>query len=410
MILFIAINYSNEAIEFYGIINTTTFFILFFVTAVITLLPRCFDENYVTGPHSAWYQTLELFEEVAQVSLLALASMYLGWLLAKGALPAAKQKARVFNMRANEIFFWLSISIGFIVGIFFLPTSNMFYETRTEILAKYADSGLRSGNAIVLFSTTMAYFAYLKKPSNLKKYVFFVLFLYGFVFCGFLTGSRVEQVGALVSLIMAYQWDRKKQLSKKTIYFFGVIIFLVLSLIGFIRTGNQGLTSAGALEYFESFQFAYTQKDIMTTAIVVLGLEKDGVLNIDYGKTFLDILRSTFPKKFDEDRPDQFDSKISQMTEWPGGSFIINEPYISGGYLGVALSFVFVGWAFRKLEVIKYGKYGSVVYLGVMTSVPRFVYYGWFPAYRFLTIAFLFCLVYWLINSFLPSKENVGEK
>jgi hypothetical protein len=387
----------SKSVRVYGLINPLNFFIVLFMTAVITLTPKCFDQNYVTGVHSIGYQTMELFQKVAQVSLLALLSMYWGWTLVPGSKATVKNEGMKIKMSNLDMFFWISLLMGFLFAFISLPSSTLFSATYGEIV-RSDNSGLRAANALSLFGTTMAFYAYLMNPGRIKKYALYALFPLSFIYCGFLTGGRVEQFGCLVALIAIYQWKTGKRFSRKALFIVGGSLFLLLSVIGFVRSGNLG--PSNIFEYFTSGRFLYTQKDIMTTALVVSGLEQDGIIQVDYGKTIFDVLVSVLPRNIDPSRPEQFDTKISEITQWPGGTFVINEPYIAGHVVGVFFLFLFLGMAFKKAEKLKFRFGESIIYLGVLCGMPRFVYYGWMPAYRFLTIAVLFAGIYWLLGYF----------
>lgn len=407
LIIFIGIKLLKSIVKLFGYLNVTLFFLVFFLSAAIVLLPKVIDENYVTGGLSIWYQTNGLFSEVSQIALMALVCMYLGWDL------KIHNRRTKFNLFKNsplkiEALFWTSVILGFAFAYISLPKITLLTATYREILVTKASQDIKATNALALFSLNIAYFAYLLKPTRIKQLAAFGLFLISFIYCGLLAGGRVEQLGSMMGLVITYQWHKRMQIPKRVLIYTGALLFILFSVVGLLRSEN-GLSGARPIyEYYSSLSFLNTQKDVMTTSIVVVGLEKDGFIEMDYGKTLLNVFASTLPRNFDSERPEQFDTKISEIAQWPGGSFVINEPYISGGIIGIAVSFFLIGALFKKIENYKSGMYQRVIYLGFVCGLPRFVYYGWLPAYRYITIAVAFCIIVWCLGLIFDERSNKG--
>lgn len=410
IILFLEISMTVRVVRSFGLVNITNFFNILFFTAVMTLVPKCFDEMYVTGVHSVWYQSLEMFQKVAHVLLLTLSSFYLGWLFASKRNRVPTESRKESNKIISGSLFYIALLIGCVFSIIFKPQLTLTTATYGEILSNSKNSLVMASNGIALFSTVVAFYALLMNPDVLKKTLFIILFGLSFIYCGFLAGARVEQLGCLVGLFVSYQFVKKKEISRKAIYVGGLMVFLILGFIGFVRNGNKSFGANDLESYLANGNIFYTQKDAMTTSLTVLGLERDGFLKIDYGKTFFDVIISIFPRALDPNRPEQFDTKISEMTQWPGGSFIINEPYISGGALVVFVTFLLLGWSFRVMETKGNSFNWNLIYLSLVCGMPRFVYYGWLPAYRFITIAVFYIFLHLILRKFDRRPEYSGYK
>jgi hypothetical protein len=136
-----------------------------------------------------------------------------------------------------------------------------------------------------------------------------------------------------------------------------------------------------------------TNGDAAVTLCATIGVVLDGRLDFDYGMRYFRYFQMTLPRFLNRDRPMEMASELQQYSETGGGYYIINEPYLSGGALGVLLLMGAIGSACGALErrchTGQLGRWTELAYGVAMAGSVRCVLYGTFTLYKEALVAVL---------------------
>jgi hypothetical protein len=165
-----------------------------------------------------------------------------------------------------------------------------------------------------------------------------------------------------------------------------------------------------------------TNGDIAATVCVVLGLVDTGVLEIDHGETFTKYLSMTLPRFLNPQRPIELQVLLQQLGMTGGGLFVLAEPYLAGGAVGVFIVMGLVGFVIGTLEVRfvrrALAPTGFFLYLLLLSCAPRWFLYSFLTMYKHvLTGIVILAVVAFLTHHFVgesairvrtPDEDGVG--
>ncbi|NRS82860.1 hypothetical protein BD780_000085 [Clostridium tetanomorphum] len=277
-------------------------------------------------------------------------------------------------------------SIYAIIGIIFayiaFPQMPFTFNSNTRF------SALLPGNGWNHFSIVALLFA---MPGLRKNRI--VQFSYLFVCSWFLMHyERVDILGLIIAILLIYVVKTSKNIKLSTVLKVGIIvtlIFIILSYVGERRTGN---VSFGISDVLAKLVSQNTASDIGYVYNSSCDFVKND--NLLYGKTYLTYIEGLIPLV---DTPYRAGLIIKNLYNTPGGEFILTEPLINFGMLGVIIIpniylFIFK-IILKKRTVLRYN-----LYIFLIVTAFRYLWYGfsyietaviWFIPLLYLLYKFL---------------------
>lgn len=267
-----------------------------------------------------------------------------------------EKDVKIDNISANICAF-LAVVMAYIS----FPSFNFTFDNNNRFNA------LLPGHFWNHFSVILLIFS----VGNLKKSRL-VRICYCVVIMWFLLHSeRVDILGLILFLLIRYCSKKKYQFSLKTMSIVSCVciaIFLLFIYIGNIRAGEQFVVSTSG--FMQSF---FTQSTASDLGHVFNGtleyVDQKGLL---YGKTYITYLQGIIPIL---EQPLRAGHIIESYYHTAGGEFILTEPYLNFGFLGIVI--IIPIYVCMVLKIIrKNSMYNRIVFYFLTVAAIRYLWYG----------------------------------
>jgi hypothetical protein len=385
-----------------GVIAITPVFCLLVIYVLASSWRAAIESKRVSLAAPA-YHSEELYALVNHHTCLGIACFSIGWWLysmTRSALRRAPSVVRMFSVCDTTRTFAVTLCCC-IAGLV------LNARTETILTAGYGDRSLASiGSALEInvikpslyLCTMLLATCYLRHRRRLWGWIVAGVSGLGIGIFGLLSGNRVEESGAFLALGFLWVTFRPRRRTYWRIATSALVLYAVYSGVGLLRQSafRKEETNASLLELggevsrqrglLEGRAMISTGGDAFATATALIGVIESGTWTLDYGTTFVNVLKQTLPKSMSPMRPDALDPELRAVANTNGGCFIINEPYRAFGVAGICGFMLVVGYAFSWAEHWA-GRYilGSkqcLIYCAVLLALPRFVMYGFLPLYK----------------------------
>lgn len=232
----------------------------------------------------------------------------------------------------------------------------------------------------------------------------FVKFSYAFcIFWFLIQGERVDMIGLIFCLIIILGTKKLKQQNKNKILnivkyaFLFFLIFFIMIFIGERRAGNKNLNMT---QLIQKVLIQNTAADVGHVYNVSILYRKDhGLL---YGKSYLEYIKNAIPMF----PSNTIDKRLEKEYFSPGGAFLLSEPYMNFGVIGViifAISDVLIIGFITKRKT----KYSYFLYLYIFAAVFRTSWYGLW--YMETGIIYILPILYIIANN-IGRSNFINEK
>lgn len=186
-----------------------------------------------------------------------------------------------------------------------------------------------------------------------------------------LHSERVDVLGLLIFLIIRYCSRKNYNFSFKVmsgVTIIGIFIFVVFLYIGNSRAGEQMVLSVSS--FWQNFMTQSTSSDLGHVFNGTIDyVNNKGLL---YGKTYITYLQGLIPMF---DQPLRAGHLVGVYYHTAGGEFIISEPYINFGYIGILVIITVYICIVEKI-IKKNTLYGRIVFYFLTASAVRYLWYG----------------------------------
>ena len=366
------------------------------------------------------FQTPEIFAKANHLVAIGLAAMMAGWLLAfecRSRWPRRPSTLERPPVSADGFMPLMLMALPLLVLSF--PTESILTvayngEPREWTVGKALEINVLKPALIICL--LLALLSVLQRPTPFRKLVWGSLLAVVVIVLGFASGNRVEELGCLLGVGWVLQNRQPGRRIPKRGITIAAAILLAMLVLGEIRSvlPFQSLDSAlfadasrRALQIIPQSDTLRmkpsTNGDIAATLCVVIGLVDTGVLEIDHGETFVKYLSMTLPRFLNPERPVELQVFLQQLAMTGGGLFILAEPYLAGGAVGVFLVMCFFGFLIGALEVrsirCELTSSGFFVYLLLLSCAPRWFLYSILSMYKHLLTGVVVLLVTLVISS-----------
>ena len=297
------------------------------------------------------------------------------------------------KQKSNFSFSTVSSIFGCIIAIIFtfIAFPNLLFGgTRDRF-----DSLLlgHAWNHLVIISLLFAY-------PNLQKSLF-VKISYMFCILWFLiSGERVDMIGLIACVMFISITKKFSKIDKKLIInkfikilkygILSLVIVSVLVLIGEKRNAN----SISLSDIPRKILIQSTAADISYVYNISIKYRKEHSLM--YGKSYINYLKNTIPIK----KVNTLDFVLRDCYGSPGGLFLLSEPYMNFGILGIVmfaiLECIVIEWILKQKS-----KYSYFLYLFILATQFRICWYG---LYYIETGILYFIPLLYLIFSIIDQK------
>mgnify|MGYP007095385406 FL=1 len=147
-----------------------------------------------------------------------------------------------------------------------------------------------------------------------------------------------------------------------------LFIFVVFLYIGNSRAGEQMVLSVSS--FWQNFMTQSTSSDLGHVFNGTIDyVNNKGLL---YGKTYITYLQGLIPMF---DQPLRAGHLVGVYYHTAGGEFIISEPYINFGYIGILVIIPVYICIVEKI-IKKNTLYGRIVFYFLTASAVRYLWYG----------------------------------
>lgn len=371
-------------------------------TCVAYFWPILFPQMFISV-HSTSFQTPEIFAKANHLAAIGLASLAAGWLA--GFELVTRRKARPLARTAFPVH---SSSFATIL-IIALPLLILAFPTESIFTVGY--NGVANANTIgaalqinvlkpsVIICTLLLLMSVLQRSTRLRWSIWIGFFAVLVLVLGFASGDRVEEVGCIVAagwLVLSVRADHRAPKSW-ILAAAGLCVFLLV--LGEIRNSlpTQPLDASilesavrRSLDLVPNGQLSRmkpsTNGDVALTFCVVIGLVDTGVLHIDNGETFFEYLDMTLPRFMNADRPEELQVLLQRLSQTGGGLFVLAEPYLAGGAIGILIVLGLFGLIIGTLEAMylsaSLGPLACYFYVLLLSCVPRWYQYSILSMYK----------------------------
>lgn len=267
-----------------------------------------------------------------------------------------EKDVKIDNISAN-----ICALLAVVMAYISFPSFNFAFDNNNRFNA------LLPGHFWNHFSVILLIFS----VGNLKKSRL-VRICYCVVIMWFLLHSeRVDILGLILFLLIRYCSKKKYQFSLKTMSIVSCVciaIFLLFIYIGNIRAGEQFVVSTSG--FMQSF---FTQSTASDLGHVFNGtleyVDQKGLL---YGKTYITYLQGIIPML---EQPLRAGHIIESYYHTAGGEFILTEPYLNFGFLGIVI--IIPIYVCMVLKIIrKNSMYNRIVFYFLTVAAIRYLWYG----------------------------------
>jgi hypothetical protein len=372
------------------------------------------------------FQTADIFAKANHLVAIGLAAMLSGWLVAFDARARrARPSRRRYALVTGDAFLPL-ILLAFPLLVLSFPTESIFttaYSGAPRETTIGATIEINVLKPALLFCVILALIALLQNPTRIRKIVWGALFLLCVVVLGFASGSRVEELGCLMAvgwILLTHRGSRR--LPKRWIVV-GACLAYAMLVLGEVRSVlsshslNSGLlidASRRAVDIFPANETLTmkpsTNGDIAATLCVVIGLVETGILQVDYGETFVKYIWMTLPRFLNPDRPVELQVFLQQLAMTGGGLFVLAEPFLAGGSAGVLLLMLLFGYIIGSLEARsvrgELAPMACFLYLGLLSCAPRWFLYSNLSMYKHMLTGIIIVVLARLLSSIFVSESR----
>lgn len=390
----------------FGLLSATSVFLILYASVETVFFVPFFDPGLRISAYSQRFQVPDRFPPAAQLGILGLAAFAFGWSSwsrrqrrRHAAAPAVAPQVQGYDdlvFGAEPLRFWVTLVIGVVFLVMAAPRETFLsvgyanVQSLTSIRLNVLRSG---GNLQVLLALLLC----IRRPSPLRWGAWLLVALFAMVYVGFLSGNRVETLGLLIALAVAMQRWRKKRAPIGRTILVSVLLVAILQVVGQVRMGFRRSLLAILVPFSGNLPLSFTQGDVALTTVITMNLVKNEVLHTDGGMIFLNILKATFPVFITPDRPLSYAEILNQLARTAGGSFVINEPYLAWGPVGVVVCLFLLGTVLASIDLAAPRSFRTAAALMFVASLPRLVLYGWSVSYKYLlTGVILYYASYWL--------------
>jgi hypothetical protein len=377
--------------------------------------------------HSTPFQTADIFASANHLVAIGLASMLAGWLLGFDLARRSKHRTKEKSFPVGPELFLAFVLIAVPLLIFSFPTESIFtvgYNGAARDLTVGANLEINVFKPALIICILLALVALLQRPvwhrwifwSGLTGTVVVVL--------GFASGNRVEEIGCLLAIGWLLLSDRPGRRTPKAWIVLAAGLCVFMLVLGEVRNvfPSEQVDKSYLLDAAQRALQVVPQQDTMRmkpstsgdialTLCVVIGLVDTGGLQIDYGNTFLKYVDMTLPRFLNATRPVELQVFLQQHAMTQDGLFVLAEPYLAGGSLGVLLVLGMFGVAcgFLEARFVTYGltPWNPLFYLLLLSCVPRWFLYSIFTMYKHvLTGVVIFVVVKTTSYAYLRASER----
>jgi hypothetical protein len=307
------------------------------------------------------------------------------------------------------------------------PTESIFtvgYNGAPTDITLGASTELNVLKAALVVCVLLGLMALLQRPTRSRWIVWGTLLALLVFVLGFASGSRVEEIGCLLTVGWLVLQDRGAKSVPKTWIAVAAALCVFMLVLGEVRNEvvNSPLTTSSLTDATQrAFQLVpqtdtlrmkpSTNGDIALTLCAVIGLVETGVLEIDHGDTFLKYVDMTLPRFLNPGRPVELQVFLQRLALTGGGLFILDEPYIAGGAFGIWIVLGLFGALIGALEALSIR--GSLVgwtqfaYVLLLSCVPRWFLYSSFTMYKHVLTGVLILIPIKLVTSLYARRSQV---
>lgn len=394
------------------------------------LWPVLFPQIFISV-HSTSFQTPEIFAKANHLAAIGLSSLAAGWLAGLELVAWRGRRATPrtrFPVRADSFIFIAMLGLPMLVLAF--PTENIFTvgyngaANQNTIGAELQINVLKPG---VIICTLLMLMTVLQRPTRLRWSVWAAAAAVVILVLGFASGDRVEEVGCLFAAGWLVLSNRPIRKTPRSWIVAAAVLCLFLLVLGEVRnTLPSQSVDASLLESAlqrsldlvpdgaSSRMKPSTNGDAALTFCAVIGLVDTGVLNIDYGGTFLKYLNQTLPRFMNEDRPIELQVLLQRLWLTGGGLYVLSEPYLAGGAFGILLVLGFFGLLIGSLEAMyvsrTLGGLAFYLYALLLSCVPRWFQYSILSMYKHVLTGVLLLLAVKAWELVFPRREPLAAR
>jgi hypothetical protein len=375
--------------------------IVFYVYVAVIFLWTVIYPQISIAQHALGFQTSEIFARANHLTAIGLASFLAGWL---GFFTLVPPTRRLSHPEPDGP---LLIPNGFVPAtLIALPFLVLSFPQQSILTAAYTSSEIVGAGLQInvlkpaaIVSILLALVSCVQQPNRLKKVVVGLLLLTLLGLSGFGSGNRVEELGCLLGAAWVIHGTRPFKAVPKLWILGGIVLCVFMLALGELRgslasselsleavgdallSGRQLVPDAETLHMRPS-----TNGDVAVTLCVVIGLTETHIMEVDNGDTFFKYARMTLPRFLNADRPDELQVILSRLGLTGGGLYVLAEPYVAGGALGVMVVLVLFGMGVAWLEIRflsrNLGRFAYLMYLLLLSCVPRWLLYSSFSMYK----------------------------
>jgi hypothetical protein len=396
--------------------------------AVMFFWPVLYPQVFI-AVHSTAFQSSEIFGKANHLTAIGMAAFLTAWTLAFH--PRTQRSIRSWRpamiLPVSGNAFPILILLSFPLLILSFPTANIFtagYDGATyQAGASLQINVLKPALFICLLLAQVSFF---ERPTRLRKITLVVLFTTVISILGFASGNRVEELGCLFGIGWVIQSRRATKKMPRAWTAPAIFLGLFMLLLGEVRSvlPSQKVDTQFLIDALQSVLRVVpdnetlrmkpsTNGDIAVTLCVVIGMIDTGVLSVDHGATFWKYLEMTLPRFINPDRPVELQVFLQKLAKTGGGLFVLAEPYVSGGSLGVLIVLGFFGYCVGYLEV-RYlagvaGQWQYLLYLLLLSCTPRWFLYSILSMYKHVLTGLLIVLLVKIASRFV-SRAHLGVR
>ncbi|MBN9227208.1 MULTISPECIES: O-antigen polysaccharide polymerase Wzy [Legionella] len=400
---------------------------LLFLVGVYPVTIKLIDPEYFFSVFEFKTQSLEITTLMYGLTLIALPSAFIGWLIGQKLFHFAKRPVANLNLDYYRFFFYAS-------GVAVLYFGHMIAVSSGGTIFNIAYGESTSGTpllgtAAATGGVALSIMFYCALVLGERKYLalFAMAAFYLLIWCQFIRGLRQECIGTSFSIFIIYLMFHHKKIGWRAIYFIYMIpLYLFLELWGLVRTGlhlylsgetgvsdviNMGLGNAAIMDHVV---YSGTLGPITTTFANTVYLIENGLISFLYGSGFVDYIWRTLPSFLYPERPQDLAYIFQDYGLSSGGGFFeLAEAYLNFGMWGAALVPLCISLAISC--VYTYAKNGASLYrffaLSALLCVwLRGAWYQTFAYYKsfisatllFLILSFI-CALYMMVK--FPTKR-----
>ena len=285
----------------------------------------------------------------------------------------------------NAIYFCCVISI--VAAIIAFPTIPFVWTGDNRFIALLPGNGW---NHLSLCSLLIATTQIKRSKVVLPTLIFTVFWFLSHY-------ERVDIIGFLMAFIIIILVKRDIKVTIKTIFKYGTLVFILLMLMVYLGEYRAGNTQLKLSELLRKVIIQNTACDL--TYVYNSSIEFVENEELLYGKTYSTYINGMVPLV---DTPYRAGGIIREKYNTPGGEFILTEPLINFGLLGVV---IFTNLFCIILNIItkKVGFYRYILFIFLIITSFRYCWYG----FSYIQTAIVYFIPFVVIGSIVLSRNKV---